>query len=404
MKPGTKKEACVVLVSSVLICLVIGIAYCWSVFEKALVQKNGWSNTQASLPYSVFMLFYAVSMLLGGHLQRRLGIRRTCMLGSSILVMGLALSWFSCSVPGVTLGFGVLGGLGQAMCYSCVVSTPLKWVSADRRGLAAGATTGAVGVSSIYMTPLITAAIDKNGVPSGFFTMLLIVAPVVLLLSHCVTAPPSSSPGGGKTPACSDTPPSMRELFGNRTMYKIFFLSFSCSLYGQIIVGHIANIAYVQIGTENGHFFVVLLAAFNCIGRFSCGVLSDYIPGPRLLQIIYSVGAANILLFVFYQSWIVLAIGTALIGFGYGASHSVVPAIISGCFGAENFSFYFGVTSLAAGFAGTCGPLLAGFAIDSSGTYLYAYLVGAVCLGLAAFVAGKIKLAASERKEPCGNG
>lgn len=388
MRKNRKQGAGKAIISSVLICLVIGIAYCWSVFEKALVQSGGWSNTQASLPYSVFMLCYAISMLMGGCLQRRLGMRRTCISGGIVLAVGLCISALSSTVTGLIIGFGILVGTGQAMCYSCVISTPLRWVSQERRGLMTGITTGAVGFSSIYMTPLITSVIEKNNVQLGFLAMLAIVAPVVLIFSRWVELPQ----GEGTLSTMKLSGPALKEIVGSQAVYQVFFLSFSCSLYGQIIVGHIANIAYIQAAIENGAFYVVLLSVCNCLGRFLCGMLSDYISGPRLLQIIYAIGAVNILCFTYYRTVLLLAIGTMLIGFGYGASHSVVPTIISEYFGTENFSSYFGITSLAAGAAGVFGPLLAGAVMDSSGSYLYAYLASAGCLAAASCVSGKIKL------------
>lgn len=381
------KQSKRVIISSLLICLVIGIAYCWSVFEKELVQSYGWTNAQASLPYSTFMLAYAIMMLLGGKLQRQLGMKRTCIAGALTLTTGLIVSTVFPTVAGITLGFGALTGAGQAMCYSCVISTPLKWCSSKKRGLISGLTTGAVGLTSIYMTPIITAVISTQNIRFGFLTMLAIVAPVLLLFSYQVDTPKEQSAAtqnSGRLALCT--------MLRQKALYQIFFLSFSCSLYGQIIVGHVANIAYVQAGIENGHFLVLLLSFSNCAGRFLCGVLSDYVAGPKLMRIVYGVGAVNILLFAFYSNAPMLILGTLLIGFGYGASHSVIPTMISGCFGTKHFSSYFGLTSLAAGIAGVCGPLLAGYVMDINGSYTFAYFTSAVCLLLAALVSGRIQL------------
>lgn len=373
-------------VSSVLIGLVLGFAYCWSVFEKELVSGYGWTNTQASLPYAMFMLFYAVAMLLGKQLQDRFGSRFVCMAGAAVLSVGMLVSVSCPTVPGVTLGFGVLGGFGQASCYSCIVSTPLKWASDRRRGLISGAVTGAVGLTAIYMAPVLTAVIARGGVRRGFIAMMAIVSPVVLLLSPGIRAPREAEPSrlaqrNGRT---------LRQLFSQPVVRRLAFLSFSCSLYGQIIVGHIANIVFVQGGLSNGHLYVLLLSASNCFGRFACGALSDHIYGPTLLRAVYGMGMVNMLLFPCYRSAPLLVLGTILIGFGYGASHSVIPATISVCFDMEDFSGYLGLTSLASGVAGTCGPLLAGYVMDTNGAYTYAYAIGALCLGAAAIVAGGI--------------
>lgn len=375
-------------VSCVLICLVIGFAYCWSIFEKALVMSWGWTNTQASLPYSVFMFFYAASILLGGILQDRFGARKVCRAGMVILLCGLAIAAASHSVMGITIGFGVLAGSGQAMCYSCVISTPQKWAADNKRGLVSGFTVGAVGMTGIYLNPVIDFCIRKWDIHAGFLVMLVLIALVTIPCSRFVEEPPKAAVEPGKKTSGTL---QVHKLLIKPAFYGVFFITFSCSLYGQIIVGHIANIAYVQAAWEAGFYLTMMLSVSNCLGRFLCGILSDYIPGPRLMCIIYGVGAANILLFTFYHSIVPLMIGTALVGFGYGASHSVMPGIIAHCFGAEHFGQNFGFINLAAGIAGVVGPLLAGSVIDANGHYTNAYLAGAACLIAASFIAAWIQ-------------
>jgi len=76
-----------------------------------------------------------------------------------------------------------------------------------------------------------------------------------------------------------------------------------------------------------------------------------------------------------------------LVGFGYGASHSVIPTIIADCFGTENFGKFFGVNCLSVGIAGSVGAVLAGYVMDRMGAYTLAYFVGASCLALASLMA-----------------
>lgn len=377
------------VVGAVLICFVIGFAYCWSIFEKALVLSWGWTNAQASLPYSLFMVFYACGMLFGGLARDRFGSHKVCFVGLLLLMTGLSMSAAAHSVLKISIGFGVFAGAGQAICYNCVISTPLKWVSDKKRGLITGITVGAVGLTGIYMSPLVNFFIEKKGVSAGFFTILIVVGVVAIPMSFWIKDPPRFN-----------TKPSQdvvshrlrwRQIFSNVRFWQIFLTSFSCSLYGQLIVGHIANIAYVQANWENGFYLTVLLSLFNCIGRFLCGALSDYISGSRLLSILYGISAVNILLFILYDSIISLIIGTAIVGIGYGSSHSILPRIIVDCFGTEHFGQYFGLVSISAGFAGAVGPLLAGYIIDINSTYLYAYFLSAICMAVASFTASRIQ-------------
>ncbi|BBC42168.1 OFA family MFS transporter [Photobacterium damselae subsp. piscicida] len=46
--------------------LCMGILYAWSVFKKALVVDLGWSNADASLPYTVAIITFSLSLLVAG--------------------------------------------------------------------------------------------------------------------------------------------------------------------------------------------------------------------------------------------------------------------------------------------------------------------------------------------------
>ena len=71
-----------ILVAGFCINLCMGILYAWSVFKKALVVDLGWSNADASLPYTVAIITFALSLLVAGILQDRMGPRRVLILGT----------------------------------------------------------------------------------------------------------------------------------------------------------------------------------------------------------------------------------------------------------------------------------------------------------------------------------
>lgn len=62
-----------ILVAGFCINLCMGILYAWSVFKKALVVDLGWSNADASLPYTVAIITFALSLLVAADSSRSHG-------------------------------------------------------------------------------------------------------------------------------------------------------------------------------------------------------------------------------------------------------------------------------------------------------------------------------------------
>ena len=50
--------------------LVLGVLYAWSVMAKALVGQ-GWTKTEASLPFTVSTIAFSISMIFAGRIDRK---------------------------------------------------------------------------------------------------------------------------------------------------------------------------------------------------------------------------------------------------------------------------------------------------------------------------------------------
>ena len=126
---------------------------------------------------------------------------------------------------------------------------------------------------------------------------------------------------------------------------------------------------------------MALLAAFNALGRFLGGAISDKIGRASLMRIVFAVQAINMALFGLYGSVPLLALGVVVAGFCYGGTFSVFPAATADAYGLKNFGANYGLVFTAWGAGGVLGPLAAGAIFDATKSYQNAYLVA---LGLLA--------------------
>ena len=85
------KRGWLIVLAGVGINLSFGVLYAWSVFAKNLREINGWSASEASLPYTMAIIMFAVLMIPGGRLQDKMGPRFVVVLAGILVGSGMLL-------------------------------------------------------------------------------------------------------------------------------------------------------------------------------------------------------------------------------------------------------------------------------------------------------------------------
>jgi MFS family permease len=161
-----------------------------------------------------------------------------------------------------------------------------------------------------------------------------------------------------------------------------------------MIIGHMAKIVAVQSGNtiQIGFVFVALLASFNAGGRVFAGIISDKIGRIVTVAIVCTMQALAMFLFAGFSTVGGFVIGSAVVGFSYGACLSLFPATAADRWGTRNLGLNYGILFTAWGVGGVAGPTLAGKIADATGSYAAAYnvagglLVFAVLLAMLSYV------------------
>ncbi|MGE5892683.1 MAG: MFS transporter, partial [bacterium] len=168
------------------------------------------------------------------------------------------------------------------------------------------------------------------------------------------------------------------------------YIQYACAATaGLMIIGHLAKIVAVQSGNAItiGFLFVALLAIFNASGRIIAGIISDYV--GRIVTIAFVCIMQALIMFFFPQFSTVgtFILGSALVGFNYGACLALFPATTADYWGTKNLGMNYGILFTAWGVGGVFGPMLAGKIADASGSYTMAYYIAAMLLICAAGLA-----------------
>ena len=383
MKNG-KQKAYTKLAAGVGINLTLGVLYLWSIISKTLVADHGWSNQQASIPYTIAILLWSVGALIAGSLQDRFGPRRFVLTGITLVGLGLLASGFASGPLWMILTFGLLVGLGVGFAYASVTPAVMKWFHRDSKGLVTGLVVAGFALASAYLGPVAYYLIHGLGISWTFWFLGLFSLATGIPLALIIKNPPKDYvPSQALTLSHKKrTPPKKPWFYTWKEMIKTqefvllwLMYSFSASA-GLMIISNISSIAAEQSGYKTGFVLVIILALFNSLGRIVSGSLSDRIGRIPTLQIVFG----------FYQSPLLVLLGAAISGYSYGSLLSVFPSITSDYYGLRDFGNNYGVLFTSFGLAGFIGPLLAASVRDFTGSFALAYILSAGFILIAFFL------------------
>lgn len=376
-----------------------GILYIWSVISKGLVNDLGWSSKEASLPYTIATVSFVIAMVFFGRLQDMKGPRFTATIASILIGSGLILSGLVINPLTMILTFGIISGIGIGASNVSATPPAIKWFAPEKKGMITGIVVAGVGLSSIFFSPLANHLMSSVGIPKTFIyigvgSLIVAVALAQMIENPPIDYVPGGSDNGGQRPEnkinnVADS--TWREMLKTKNFYKLWIMFGFSSSAGLMIIGHISNIAKVQIDWESGFLLVIFLAIFNTLGRFVGGTISDKIGRINLMRMIFSIQAINMFMFSKFESISTLAVGVAIAGICYGAAFSVFPATISDLYGTKHFGVNYGLIFTGWGVGGVIGPMTAAVIFDATEAYSISYLVASILLIISAFIAFTFK-------------
>ena len=394
-----KMQPWIVLAAASAINLTMGITYSWSIIKKALVVDMHWTNVEASLPYTLYTAVFAIMTVVGGRAQDQHGPRLVASTGCLCLAMGFLLCGYSNTPLLMMLGYGLLCGMGNALCYSTTMPSSIKWFPPEKKGLIAGIVVSGTSLATVYMSPAINWLVAGHGISYMFIVLGVVICTVIAPSAQLLKFPPVGDHPGtdragqpplpGAAAATRDLP--WQQVLRTATFLKLWVMFLFATSAGLMIIGHIATIAKTQADWDNGYYLIILLALFNTGGRMSGGWFSDKYGRVRMMQALLCVQAANMMFFASYVNPVMLAVGAALTGLCYGAAFILFPVAVADFFGLKNLGVNYGMILTAWGVAGIFGPILAGWAVDATGTYNAAYSISAGLLLAALAVTFTIK-------------
>lgn len=386
--------------------LCLGNLYSWSIFRNPLMELHGWTIQQATLPFTLSIVFFAIGMVFAGRWQDKAGPRPVAITGGIILGTGLFLaSQAGDTLPGLYLGYGVLAGLGVGFAYVTPIAVCIKWFP-DMRGAIAGLAVFGFGAGSMVGAPLGTALIEKIGVYSTFATFAIAFGVLVSLAGAMLRNPPASYKPAGWTPPSVLAGHIQKYDYSPSEMVKTiqFWLLWLIYLFWAG-VGLMVISQAVPMGSEMADLSPAVAAGalgttaiFNGLGRLAFGWISDKIgrlPTTVLAQGFYII--ALLIVLPNAKTLTTYTAGISMVGFTYGGALALMPAFTADYFGTKNLDINYGWLYSAWGCAGILGPIIGAQVRAATGAWTGAFFILAALSALAAVLAFIIRAPAPRR-------
>lgn len=365
--------------------LLLGLLYAWSVFKKALVAEWGWTDVTAAMPFTVSAAIFAFMMIFAGRAQDKFGPRLVALLGGILFGTGLIASGFAKSPAVMVLTFGVIGGIGIGLGYSATTPCAIKWFHSSKKGVISGIVVSGVGLAPVYIAPLTAYFLKLYGIQQTFIILGVIALVAIVIFSLILKNPPAdfipaqqSDTKKAVTRASNNF--SWVEMLKTKQFYFLWLIYLLSATAGLMLIAHMASIAGTQAAWKAGFVLVVVLSAFNALGRVIIGFLSDKIGRKSSMVVVFLVQAVNMFVFASYTSIPLLILGAAIAGLAYGSLFSLMPSVTADFFGVKNLGVNYGLVFSGWGIAAIIGPILGGLVVVKSGTYTASYIVSGVLL------------------------
>lgn len=376
------------LINGILLLLLLGVGYAWSIFVGPLEAWFGWSRTQTSLAFTLNLIFFAIGVIFCGMLSRRYHYERIAQFAGLLLAGGFLLTTRITEIWQLYITYSVICGTGVGMLYSAIVSTLPLWFR-DKTGLATGILVMGYALSTTLLGPVCQFLLSGYGWKFTFFLLGMADLIVIETSGFFVRIPTGKEfeqlPKAPETFEMSSHNVTTAEMLKSPGFYFVFIYIMALGSVGLAVINHMSPLLTSELGmtAATAAMAVSVGSLFNGFGRLACGVIFDKIGSVGTTRLLSTSSLTIVvLLYVSYRFEAAVCVVMLMCGvlFFFGGNSSTIPSITRGLYGEEHFASNYSIICLNSLFSGIPASI-AGMLQASTGTYEYMfYLLGACAL------------------------
>ncbi len=391
-----KTKRYIIATAGILLHLMLGSTYAWSVYRNPILQETGWDQAPVAFAFSLAIFCLGLSAAFMGNLVEQYGPRLTGTVSAILYASGNMLTGLAIDRKEIWLlyiGYGVIGGLGLGAGYITPISTIIKWFP-DKRGMATGFAIMGFGFASLLTSPIAQWLIETEGLVATFYLLGLIYL-IVMLFAIKPTAAEIAILDKKRLQNNSYLIEGMtaKEALKTKSFYclwVILFINITCGLGLISVVAPMAQ-DLTGMSPEMSAIVVGAMGIFNGFGRLVWASLSDYIGRRVTVILLFLVSIIMTISLIFAHSSLIFMISIATLMTCYGAGFSLIPPYLSDLFGAKELATLHGYILTAWAIAALTGPMLLSITVEWTHNYLLTLCVFIVLYILGLMVALRLK-------------
>ena len=381
--------------------VVYSIQFSFGTFVDDIVDDTGWSETRLQLIFAVYIFTYSSLSAVTGALTDRIGPRRVVAVGAVLLTAGYIIWATAPNLWIAFLGLGVVAPLGMSASWVPCNATVVRWF-VERRGTALAIATSGTSMANIIAPPVAATLVKEYGWRTALASFALTGGAAMLLSSVWFRRDPESM---GQFPDGKNSPPTpldqtlisstdgLTAKAASRTRTYWLILGMYALTFVVVFVPFVhSNQFAIDLGIDEITAATVIssIGVGGLAGRLLVGPISDRLGRKRLVVAAFALETLAFFGIAASNGLTLLYPSAVVFGFSYGATVTMLPALVGDYFGREHAGAIVGRIFGTAGSLAAIGPYVAQLLVDSSGSYRFAFVLSGVANGAALVMASRL--------------
>jgi predicted MFS family arabinose efflux permease len=331
---------------------------------------------------------WGVAQPFAGGIADRHGPGKVLAGGIVLLAIGLALTPFMGSGPGLVMTLGVLVAVGSgAGSFSVLIAAAAQRVPPERRGFASGVINAGGSFGQFVFAPLAQRLITGLGWMGAMWSLAIITL-AALPLARMLRRPAAAAKAHAALPADGGLRGALRNSMADRSYLLLHAGFFTCGFHIAFLVTHLpGEVDLCGLPASVASWSLALIGLANIVGSLLAGYWVQHYRSKYILAWMYGSRAVLILAYLAAPktelTFYLFAIG---LGLTWLATVPPTAAVVGKLFGTRYLATLFGLTLLSHQIGAFFGAWLGGIAITQQGSYLWMWYADAVLAAAAALV------------------
>jgi MFS family permease len=366
-----------------------GIRYGYGMLLPEMLSALNISKAEAGVIYASYFLTYTIFSPIVGVLSDRYDVRLILACFTALLAAGSFLMAYATTALSASIFF-TLAGIGHAACWGPVVAMVQKWVPDHRRGAALAVTTMGSQSGIACWSLLLPLIIGRYNWQAGWISMgcfgFCVAGLNLLLIRNPPGVADSSQSGAPRGVFSAGGEISCWQLLRAQKLWLIglsyLFVGFAVLVPTTFLCAYATEQLHLSYAVATG--FITVIAISGIVGKLILGIYSDQwgrIPVMMLCGVLMGVGcwgmAATKALSGIYAC-------CGLYGLGFGAVWPVYAAAAPDYFDKAAAGSVIGLWTVFMGIGSMLSPVVCGWAIDTTGAYVWTFNAGMIASVLSA--------------------